>query len=590
MNKKLLLILSVSILTLALLVFFTATGWNYFTQKESGKCGDGICDSIEKNKGICPDDCEKKPEGTCKDLCGDGTCQEVVCLAVGCPCAETFESCSEDCDTTGTIQQPPQSEKPKGELLPDLVQQSASLDFIYSIWLGRGLYSNEELDRGFEVASNLGVKYFMVEFKWGYVEPQNDQWQWSNEETIDVEHVIELAKKYNLSIIPYYEPHMPWGEKIQYADCEGIKSRFGQYHAPDPDEYAEYGFEVVNKLKTNGVDVKYVAIDNENSNQNDGYQSWTCFLNVTAKDIKEYQNALYDKIKATYPEIMISSTTFGFPGLSCSPNGPDCEKDKERKNSFIKAYFEDDPKPKFDFLGVHEVFGGSGNPYTTWEKSANATYEYNFGSYNDAYDMWREILDKYGYTNTPIFNLESGAIKKDLQDADLILKAVFAKSNSDKNKVMGWVVSQLTGSKKFTEAVGKTNFNKSKGPSLLGSATIGIAYLANDYELREGYYGYYAMMNTLANYPNYGGKAMGQLNSPEPWVEKFSNSNGNMLYVGFIPHNFGAITPKIITLNIGANKEVKITKSDTTTSAMKSDSIGNISLEISEHPIFIEEK
>ncbi|MBA4379514.1 MAG: hypothetical protein C0393_02310 [Anaerolinea sp.] len=432
------------------------------------------------------------------------------------------------------------------------------------------------------MASNLGIKYFMVEFKWGYVEPQNDQWQWNNQETIDVEHVIELAKQYNISIIPYLEPHMPWGERAQDADCEGIPSRWGQYQAPDPDEYAEYGFEIVNKLKLNGVDVKYVEIDNENSNQNDGYQTWSCFLNVTAKDIKEYQNALYDKIKATYPEIMVSSTTFGFPGLSCIPKdapgqGPDCEIDKERKNGFVKAYFEEEPKPKFDFLAVHEVFGGSGSPYTTWEKSANATYEYNFGSYNNAYDMWREILDKYGYTNTPIFNLESGAVWEGKQDVELLQRIIFARAEAEENNIIGFVVSQLTVSKKFGEVGG-------------GKASVGITNLTEGYQLKEGYYGFYVMMSVLANYPNYEGKIMGELNSREPWVEKFSNSNGGILYVCFVPYSFGSISPETITLNIGVNKEVTITKSDTTISTMQSDSSGNISLEISEHPVFIETK
>lgn len=41
-------------------------------------------------------DCQKG-ERFCKDLCGDGTCQEVVCLAIDCPCAETPETCPEDC-------------------------------------------------------------------------------------------------------------------------------------------------------------------------------------------------------------------------------------------------------------------------------------------------------------------------------------------------------------------------------------------------------------------------------------------------------------------------------------------------------------
>lgn len=33
----------------------------------------------------------------CKNLCGDGECQEIVCMGEGCPCAETSESCKEDC-------------------------------------------------------------------------------------------------------------------------------------------------------------------------------------------------------------------------------------------------------------------------------------------------------------------------------------------------------------------------------------------------------------------------------------------------------------------------------------------------------------
>ncbi len=34
---------------------------------------------------------------TCRDMCGDGICQEIVCTAIGCPCPETAETCPEDC-------------------------------------------------------------------------------------------------------------------------------------------------------------------------------------------------------------------------------------------------------------------------------------------------------------------------------------------------------------------------------------------------------------------------------------------------------------------------------------------------------------
>lgn len=54
------------------------------------------CDEWAFFRGEC-----KQDENFCKDLCGDGTCEEVVCEAVGCPCAETPESCPEDCTKTG---------------------------------------------------------------------------------------------------------------------------------------------------------------------------------------------------------------------------------------------------------------------------------------------------------------------------------------------------------------------------------------------------------------------------------------------------------------------------------------------------------
>ena len=40
------------------------------------------------------------PQGrgsACKDLCGDGECQEIVCMAVGCPCSESPTTCPKDC-------------------------------------------------------------------------------------------------------------------------------------------------------------------------------------------------------------------------------------------------------------------------------------------------------------------------------------------------------------------------------------------------------------------------------------------------------------------------------------------------------------
>lgn len=44
-------------------------------------------------------ECKKGEVGEkfCKDLCGDGICQEIVCMAIGRPCPETKENCQKDC-------------------------------------------------------------------------------------------------------------------------------------------------------------------------------------------------------------------------------------------------------------------------------------------------------------------------------------------------------------------------------------------------------------------------------------------------------------------------------------------------------------
>ncbi|MFH1894344.1 MAG: hypothetical protein ABH813_00340 [Patescibacteria group bacterium] len=49
----------------------------------------------EQNQG---QEQEQNEEGeACQNKCGDGACQEVVCMAIDCPCSENKENCPEDC-------------------------------------------------------------------------------------------------------------------------------------------------------------------------------------------------------------------------------------------------------------------------------------------------------------------------------------------------------------------------------------------------------------------------------------------------------------------------------------------------------------
>ena len=38
-----------------------------------------------------------KKEKFCTDMCGNGICEEIVCMAIGCPCPENENTCPADC-------------------------------------------------------------------------------------------------------------------------------------------------------------------------------------------------------------------------------------------------------------------------------------------------------------------------------------------------------------------------------------------------------------------------------------------------------------------------------------------------------------
>jgi hypothetical protein len=120
------------------------------------------------------------------------------------------------------------------------------------------------------------------------------------------------------------------------------------------------------------------------------------------------------------------------------------------------------------------------------------------------------------------------------------------------------------------------------------SGNVGILGLTEG-RLREGYKGIYALMKTLTKYPLYKGKVMGELNVPgSPWVEKFGNYDGDLLYVAFVPYGAGPDSPQKVSLEVGPEQEVKVTRSDAGTSFQKSDKAGIISLVVGQRPVFTE--
>ena len=67
-------------------------------QMDAKRCPDGS--SVSRTGPNC--EFAECPAGNatpsaCKNECGNGSCEEIVCQAVGCPCSESQQSCPQDC-------------------------------------------------------------------------------------------------------------------------------------------------------------------------------------------------------------------------------------------------------------------------------------------------------------------------------------------------------------------------------------------------------------------------------------------------------------------------------------------------------------
>ena len=76
------------------------TGQKKAEQEQTETSKEETVEDTAPDAPITDDELEEPTEPgqtVCKNLCGNGICEEIVCQAIGCPCAETAESCPEDC-------------------------------------------------------------------------------------------------------------------------------------------------------------------------------------------------------------------------------------------------------------------------------------------------------------------------------------------------------------------------------------------------------------------------------------------------------------------------------------------------------------
>jgi len=72
---------------------------SYPQQCRDPKSGNTFTEELtdEEKESLIPPSPPLNDDLSCENQCGDDMCQEIVCLGSGCPCAETHDTCADDC-------------------------------------------------------------------------------------------------------------------------------------------------------------------------------------------------------------------------------------------------------------------------------------------------------------------------------------------------------------------------------------------------------------------------------------------------------------------------------------------------------------
>mgnify|MGYP001563235116 CR=1 FL=1 len=328
------------------------------------------------------------------------------------------------------------------------------------------------------------------------------------------------------------------------------------------------------------MNIRYTEFQNEPNAENDGNgsaiplpMSWR----GTAEQLVNGNNLAYEKIKAKYPDVMVGSA--GFIGGSKTYL-------QQYAEPFYEKYFK--AKPKFDFFALHDY--PKNRNYTQGTQLGDLSSQYHtFGTY-------RELLNKYGYGDKPIFATEG------FEDRPYEENGMKTRNWGENEVVTSWLESyaQTLSSAKKYNVIGKLITGiRTKGNNM------GLIN-SSDNQDRNQYYFVKYLIDFLEEYPIYSQHISGNINSSDYWVEEFKNKKGDRMWVVFNPLLFETtddarmpvITSKTLkfsqqaTINIETVSNVKISKMNndqvqTETSSVKN---GKITITLGDKPVFVEEK
>lgn len=440
--------------------------------------------------------------------------------------------------------------------------QTFDTSSFFTVSLGNtaGARTYAELDTAFKMLTELGCNYTKWNFNWGQIEPQPGNYDWIKTDSIAI-----LAQRYNISIIAFVpQINTPfWARKP--GSSGGVPS--------NPGVFARFVHQILNRYR-GSMAVKFVEILNEISNgTNNGVTP--PFTNPHWDTSAAYgavvTSAVFDTVHAFFSDVKVGSASFTQPhGLS---TGGMLAEDTV-KDTWMHAYFS--ANPRFDYLAIHNY------PHYGPTQIGNYRYATQYSLTN----LYRGLLDNYGYGNTPILITEGAigigaGVNHQLYAAFLAQDCVVMYSKANGTSLNRMVEADLANA-----VGGTTGFN-------IANVLTGERYAS--------FYAFKTTKRILEKYPEYVGRTNIQLDSLSNWVLKFKDAGNNNLFVAFAPiqiyypnpnlpnpREFRYREPQTVLLDIGSNRQALISELNGNAYTTYSDSNGYIALNVYKEALFIE--
>lgn len=428
-----------------------------------------------------------------------------------------------------------------------------------------------------ETMKDMGLKYVagIVDFSWYNVEAEEGIWTWEN-----TDKAIDLLARNDIKVIPMIivpKNGMDW---ISRED-----SNFAE-------KYGEYAYQVVNRYKDHAAWSGLVVVWGGSA---DVYDAEACM---------------------TYPEYVVANLNSAYDGVKRADSSAIVIGFNMATTAFSKAeweeYFEKSfaLHPKFDWFGIqtHGVFPNvqevevpNDKAFPTGEDCIARGLEpltRRTSTYADIPDTYsglqgirsvRALLNKYGYSDKPIWQNEGGFLYNPSQPvthAESIVETYILARILDVD-LKGWVYFGYFGKAAKDGRIDEEALSglmtdaRGAGADANGNPTPRLAW--------------YALKNLIANVKfydyDYESTQQGEVNQPMSYVIKFKGKENasDKLWVVFSP-KIGKVdhVEECVTINIyPATKVTAVSMLGMKTNVIEADASGNIVVRSGHSPVYI---